>query len=341
MSKKLAVLGTGAIGGSIGADLTRAGYDVALIDQWPAHVEAMKSQGLRVRMPEGELHLPVQAVHICELAGLKTQFDIVFLAAKSYDSRWMAELIKPYLKPDGVLISTQNSLNDEWVAPIIGPERDIGCALELSAELFDPGIVKRNTDPAHTRFVVGELDGTITARVQEVAQILGVAGKTEVTANIWGAKWTKLTVNTMVMGVDSIGGIGPWELVQNTKYVDFCVKLGRETVEVGAALGHTLEPLFGLTAEDFLGSTDEKLKTLVLKLAGDVGKEARSCVLQDLLKGRLSEIGGYLNGLVARKGRDVNVQTPLNEVVASLVGQIEDGKLQMNRSNLEMLDQYL
>jgi ketopantoate reductase len=99
-----------------------------------------------------------------------------------------------------------------------------------------------------------------------------------------------------------------------------------------------LEPLFGLTAEDFLGSTDEKLKTLVLKLASDVGTEARSCVLQDLLKGRLSEIGGYLNGLVVRKGREVNVPTPLNEVVVSLIGQIEEGKLQMNRSNLEILD---
>ncbi|MDP7240101.1 MAG: 2-dehydropantoate 2-reductase N-terminal domain-containing protein [Dehalococcoidia bacterium] len=217
MSKKLAVLGVGAIGGSIGADLTKAKYDVALIDQWPAHVEAMKIQGLRVRMREGELHLPVQAVHICELAALKTQFDIVFLSAKSYDSRWMANLIKPYLKPDGVMVSTQNSLNDEWVAPIIGLDRDIGCALELSAEVFDPGIIKRNTDPAHTRFVLGELDGTITARVQEVAQILGAAGKVDVTANIWGAKWTKLAVNNMSMGVASIGGIGSWELAHNTR----------------------------------------------------------------------------------------------------------------------------
>jgi 2-dehydropantoate 2-reductase len=253
----------------------------------------------------------------------------------------MVEFIKPYLKAHGVLVSTQNSLNDEWISPLIGYERDIGCALELSAEVFEPGRVKRNTDPAHTRFIVGELNGRLSSRVQEVAQVLSAAGKTEVTTNIWGAKWTKLAVNTMLMAVDSIGGIGPWELVQNPKYVDFCIRLGRETVHVGAALGYALEPLFGLTAEDFLGSTDEALKTLLLKLAADVGREARSCVLQDLLKGRPTEIGDYLNGLVVKKGREVNVPTPLNEVVASLIGQIEEGKLRPHLSNLEMLDKYM
>lgn len=341
MNRNMAVLGTGAIGSSIGADLTEAGHDVLLIDQWPAHVEAMKAHGLRVAMPGQDIRIPVQAVHLCEVCSLKRQFDIVFLAAKSYDTRWMVEFIKPYLNPHGVLVSTQNSLNDEWISPLLGYERDIGCALELSAEVFEPGVVKRNTDRAGTRFVVGELNGRVSSRVQEVAQILSAAGKAEVTTNIWGAKWTKLAANTMMMAVDSIGGIGPYELVQTPKYVDFCIRLGRETVQVGAALGYTLEPLFGLTAEDFLNSTDEVLKALMLKLASDVGREARSCVLQDLLKGRPSEIGDYLNGLVAKKGREVGVPTPLNEVVSSLIRQIEEGKLQPNLSNLEMLDRYM
>ena len=86
MNKEMAVLGTGAIGSSIGADLTKAGHNVLLIDQWPAHVEAMKAHGLRVTMPEGEFHTPVQAVHLSELCALQRQFDIVFLVSKSYDS---------------------------------------------------------------------------------------------------------------------------------------------------------------------------------------------------------------------------------------------------------------
>jgi len=134
VKKSIAVLGTGAIGGSIGADLTRAGHDVLLIDQWPANVEAMKAHGLQINLPEEELRVPVQAQHICELSALRPQLDIVFLAAKSYDTCWLVQLIEPYLKPDGVLVSVQNSFNDEWIAPIIGYQRDIASAIELAGK---------------------------------------------------------------------------------------------------------------------------------------------------------------------------------------------------------------
>ena len=72
---KIAVLGTGAIGSCVGADLTRAGHDVLLIDQWPAHVEAMKARGLVVTMPKGRDETRVRAVHLCEMKALQPSFD--------------------------------------------------------------------------------------------------------------------------------------------------------------------------------------------------------------------------------------------------------------------------
>ncbi len=120
MSKKIAVLGAGAIGSSVGADLTKAELDPVIIDQWPQHVEAMKTEGLRIGLPGEDLHIKVRAWHLCELASLVPEFDIVLLAVKSYDSRWMAELIKPYLKSSGVLVGIQNSMNDDSNASIIG-----------------------------------------------------------------------------------------------------------------------------------------------------------------------------------------------------------------------------
>ena len=113
-------------------------------------------------MPDKELHTQVQAVHLCEMRTVKGQFDIVFLTAKSYDTFWMVHFIAPYLKRDGVLVSIQNSLNDEWIAPIIGYERDVASVVELSAKLFDPGRVKRNTSLAKTWFALGELHGRVT-----------------------------------------------------------------------------------------------------------------------------------------------------------------------------------
>ena len=86
----------------------------------------------------------------------------MLLAVKSNDHRWMAEFIKPYLKSDGVLVGVQNGMNDDSLASIVGRERTVGCVVELSAEIFTPGLVKRNTTRKTTWFAVGELDGSYT-----------------------------------------------------------------------------------------------------------------------------------------------------------------------------------
>jgi 2-dehydropantoate 2-reductase len=161
----------------------------------------MKSNGLHIQMAEGDLKIKVRAVHLSEVCTLKQKFDVVFLTCKSPDSIWLAEFIKPYLAPGGVLVSLQNSLNDEWLAPVIGYERDVAAVVELAAELWEPGIVKRHTSPTRTWFALGELHGRVTPRVQELASILGAAGKVEVKTNIWGGKWSKLTLNCMSQAV--------------------------------------------------------------------------------------------------------------------------------------------
>ena len=101
MSPKIAVLGTGANGSCIAASLIDAGRDVVLIDQWPAHVEAMRADGLTITMPEAKQHVKVRAHHLCDLCTLHETFDVVLLAMKAYDTRWACELIKPYLAKIG------------------------------------------------------------------------------------------------------------------------------------------------------------------------------------------------------------------------------------------------
>lgn len=322
--KKIAVLGAGAIGGSIGADLTLAGADVVLIDPWVAHVEAMQRNGLTVTLPEQTLHAKVRALHLCEVSALAPQFDIVLLAAKSYDSRWLAQFIEPCLREDGALVCVQNSLNDEWVAPIIGAARDIGCTIELSAELFTPGIVQRNTDHRKTWFGLGELDGRMTPRLEEIGRLMACAGRITLTENIRGLKWTKLINSTMMLGTLGVLGLNACEATQ-PGVVDLLIAVGRESAAVGRALGYRTEAIFGLPAEAFMGATDEVLKKNLETIVAFIGRKARGVVLQDFLKRRPSE-ATYFNGLVAERGRAAGVPTPFNEAVLELVRRIERGE---------------
>ncbi len=335
MKQIFAVLGAGAIGSSVAADLTRAGHDVTVIDQWPAHVEAMKAGGLQVRMKDGDLQIPVQALHLCELSSARLGFDIVFLAAKSNDARWMAEFIKPYLKSDGVLVGVQNGMNDDAIAAIVGRGRALGCVVELQAELFTPGLVQRNTTRKGTWFAVGELDGAYTPRVREIADIMGKVGRCDVTNNIYGAKWTKLIANTMTMGPFGLLGLRNFEAAALPGMFDLSVQLGRESFAVGAALGYRIEPIFGLRADEFAGSSDDNLVTAMQTLMSHVGG-GRTAPIHDHLKGRTSEIA-FISGLVAQRGRELGIPTPFNDAVTEIDRRINSGEIKMDASNYDLL----
>ncbi|OGA40258.1 MAG: hypothetical protein A3G24_27520 [Betaproteobacteria bacterium RIFCSPLOWO2_12_FULL_62_13] len=339
MGRKIAVLGAGAIGSSVSADLIEAGHDITVIDQWPAQVEALKSTGLRIQMPDKDLRIPVRALHLCDLASANLEFDIVLLAVKSNDHRWMAELIRPYLKSDGVLVGVQNGMNDDSLASIVGRSRTVGCVVELSAEIFTPGLVKRNTTHKTTWFAVGELDGSYTPRVREIESILGNVGRCDVTNNIYGAKWTKLIANTMMMGPFGLLGLGNSEAASLPGMFDISVKLGRESLAVGTALGYRIEPIFGLRADEFAGSSDENLVTAMKTLLGHVGR-GRTAPIHDHIKGRKSEME-FISGLVTRKGRELGIPTPCNDAVVEIDRRINQGLLKMDRSNFELLNKGL
>ncbi len=339
MSRKIAVLGVGAIGSSIGADLTRAGHDVTLVDQWPAHVEAMRTAGLRVQTAGVEQQVAVRAHHLCDLASAHVAFDLVFLAAKSNDHRWLAEFIRPYLASDGVLVGTQNGMNDDSIATIIGRQRTIGCVVELQAENFTPGLVVRNTPRERTWFSVGELDGYLTPRVRELETILGAAGRVEITGNIYGAKWTKLIANTMTMGPFGLLGLRNFEAAALPGMHEISVQLGRESHAVGAALGYRMEPIFGLRADEFAGSSDENLVTTMTTLLSHVGR-GRTAPIHDHLKGRRSEIE-FISGVVARKGKELGIATPCNDAVVEIDRRINDAEIAMDAANFELLKTLL
>ena len=336
MGRKIAVLGAGAIGSSVSADLTKADYDITVIAQWPAQVEALKATGLHVQMADGDVKVPIRAHHLCDLASANLEFDIVFLAVKSYDHRWMAEFIKPYLKSDGVLVGVMNGMNDDSIASIVGRNRTVGCCIELSAEIFTPGLVQRNTTHQGTWFAVGELDGLYTPRVKEIQSILSHVARCDVTGNIYGAKWTKLIANTMTMGPHGLLGLRNGEAAVLPGMADIAASIGRESLAVGTALGYRIEPIFGLRADEFAGTSDENLTTTRNALMRHVGSNSRTAPIHDHIKGRKSEME-FITGLVTKKGREFGIPTPYNDAVIEIDRQINKGEIRMDRPNFELL----
>src|SRR5215475_7604451 len=197
MATRIGIIGAGAIGCVVGGLLSKAGRDVTLIDQWPEHVEIMKTRGLRLSGTCGEHLIPVRALHLHEVQSVSEPFDAVFISVKSYDTEWAVQLGMTYLKQhDGVLVDFQNGINDDRVAAIVGRERSLGCVITIGAGMYEAGHAMR-TDKGAIGFKIGEHDGSDSARARELARILRDVAQTKVTTNLWGERWSKLTVNCM------------------------------------------------------------------------------------------------------------------------------------------------
>ncbi len=339
MFEKLAVLGVGAIGSNIGGYLTRAGRDITLIDMWPAHVEEMKRRGLKVTAQDEEFTVKVQAVHLADACGLCDQFDVVFLAVKSYDSVWATHFLQPYLKPAGVLVLAQNSINEDWVAPVIGHTRVIGCVITMGAGLYEPGHVTRTTSPTRPPFALGELNGMITPRVEELVKILSPVGPAHSTANLWGERWAKLTVNCMANSIAGITSMNNAEMRDSSDVFSIFVKIAGEALSVAEMLGVQVEPLNGIPAKAFLdasrGAGLQELRSAWVERGKSVGA-GRPSLLQDVMKSRRTEVE-HLNGYVVRKGREVGVPTPMNEAIVGIAKRVETGELKSNAANMQLL----
>ena len=192
---RIAFLGTGAQGASIGADFVAAGHDVTFVEQWPDHVAAIRENGITVNLPKRSFNVRVPALHLCQLAEVRQPFDIVFIVMKAYDTKWACQLIEPYLAPDGLVVGLQNGMTHEDIAAVVGRERTIGAVIEIASNMFVPGITNRENDHDTSWFAMGALDPKTQERVESVADLLRCTGTVEVTDDIRSAKWMKLVVN--------------------------------------------------------------------------------------------------------------------------------------------------
>ena len=321
MIRRIAIFGAGAIGSVVGGMLTRAGRDVTLIDQWPEHVEAMKARGLRLSGTIGDLVVPVRALHVHELQTIDEPFDAVFVAVKAYDTEWATALALPYLRePDGVVVDFQNGINDERVAAVAGKRRALGCVITISAGMYEPGHAMR-TDAATIGFKIGEHDGADTPRARELAALLSAVAETKVTTNLWGERWSKLAINCMANPLAGLTGLGTLDVRTIPEMAAVGVHLGAEAIAVGRAVGHEVEPIYGIATQRYV---DAYAGRGLPELLADIAKVARvrgggqPSLLQDVVKGRRTEID-YLNGYVCAEGARLGVKTPFNDAVVGAV----------------------
>jgi 2-dehydropantoate 2-reductase len=333
---RIGIIGAGAIGSVVGGLLTKAGHDVTLVDQWPEHVEKMRGQGLRLSGTCGDHLIPVQALHIHEMQRIAEPFEAAFVAVKSYDTEWATALAMQYLrKPDGVVVDFQNGINDHRVAAVAGKERTLGCVITIGAGMYEPGHAMR-TDQGSIGFKIGELDGADSPRARKLAEIMSAVAPTKVTTNLFGERWSKLTVNCMANPLAGLSGWGSAEVRTEPVPSRIGIHVAAEAIRVGGASGYEVEPIYGIAAQRFVDAAEGRGYA---EVAADMAASAkhltggRPSLLQDVMRGRRTEIE-YLNGYVCAEGRRLGVPTPVNDAVVKTVLSYKVGALKPDPQNL-------
>jgi 2-dehydropantoate 2-reductase len=311
---KVTIIGAGAIGGTIGAHMFRAGHDVTLCDADPAHVQAIKEHGLHIEGPVNEFTARVPAITPEELPGT-VQHAIV--AVKSPATRSAAELLRDRLAPGGYVLTVQNGLTADTLIESVGRERVLSSFVNFGADVMAPGRIMQGNVAT---FRVGELDGgAITPRVREIAAALPYAESTD---NVLGYLWGKEAYSAMLWA-GAVSDLTIAESLERAEYRPLMLAIAREVL---AQAPVRVESFDGFVPDDLTGSLD-RLAEFNRRSA-----KARSGIYRDLMvRKRKTEVDEVHK----------DFQGPIFDRVVEMIHDIEQGRRTCEVANLDELASFV
>jgi 2-dehydropantoate 2-reductase len=308
---KMAIVGAGALGGTFGALLASAGFDVTMIEIDKRRVEAIKKNGIVLNMPDGTVKkVKVKITDNPKEAGI---MDIIQISVKGYHTHSAANMALPMVGENTYVMSVQNGIgNLEIIANVVGKEKVIGGVTAHSA--MPVSLYEINYAGGMGGVWIGRYDGTKDERLKEIAELLTKAGFQVdiIEGDVEVPVWRKLLANVSCNAVAALTGFTGNQLLGCEHTRELIIKLAEETAEVAKAKGLEFEEL------KFAGA-------FVLKALSGV-KDNKISMLQDVEAKRRTEID-TLNGAICREGAKYGVATPYNETITLLIKSFEQRML--------------
>jgi 2-dehydropantoate 2-reductase len=311
---KVTIIGSGAIGGTLGAHMIRAGHDVTLCDADAAHVAAIREHGLIIEGPVNEFTVAARAITPGELPD---RIEHAIVAVKSPHTRAAAELLRGRLAPDGYVLTVQNGLTAGALIEAVGRERVISSFVNFGADVMAPGRIMQGNVAT---FRVGELDGgRITQRVLDLVEALPYA---KPTGNVLGFLWGKEAYGAMLWA-GAVSDLTIAEHLEDPRYRPVMIAIAAEVL---AQAPVKVESFDGFDPGD---------------LEGSIGR------LAEFNRNSAKKYSGIYRDLVVRKRKTEidemlrDISGPIFSKVAEIIHDIEDGRRINERANLDELAEFV
>jgi 2-dehydropantoate 2-reductase len=327
------IWGAGAIGGTIGAYLARAGAAPLLVDTDAAHVAALNANGLRITGPIEEFSVAVRAVTPDQVKG---PLRHVLLAVKGQHSTAATRMIAPLLAADGSVLSLQNGLNAEAIAAEIGAERTLLALVNFASDYVEPGVIHYG---GRGSVMVGECDGRMTPRVADyVARLKRFDDAIEASDNVLGLLWGKIGYAGLLIAT-SLTNDTMADVLGDRRWHPLLGRIGGEIMRAARADNVMPIGVDGFDAEGFGQGDEKKIAASCDEMAEHYRHSAktRSGIWRDLaVRKRKTETGPLLGPVIAA-GRGHGIATPTVEALAAMIGEIEQGRRGFSQDNLTEL----
>ena len=302
---RIAVVGAGGVGGYFGGRLAAAGANIAFLARG-AHLQALRTSGLRIISPKGDVHVPrVSATDNPSDIG---PVDIVMFTVKLYDVEDALHLLPPLIGPETLVLPFQNGVDAvDMVTRAVGRPHAGGGTCYVSAVISAPGVIRHT---AMDHLIFGELDGSRSARLERLLDACRSTNfQSTLSDRIQVDIWTKFTRLSVLSGLTTVTRSPLGVIVNDPDLFDMLKAAVAETLAVARAKGVGVP-------QDIVEDVARAYQALP--------PQTKASMLEDLERGRRLELP-WLSGAVARIGREVGVPTPIHAFIATVLKPFVNG----------------
>ena len=331
MPERILIWGAGAIGGSVGAWLRRAGHDVSFVDVVADHVASVREQGLRISGPVEAFTVTAPAFVPEELDGTWRQ---IFLAVKAQHTETATRALTPHLAQDGCVLSLQNGLNELIIQRIVGRDRTVGAFINFGADWLAPGEIMYGNRGA---VVLGELDGTTTPRLEALHAVMRDFEPDAITTpEIWSYLWGKLGYGAMLFA-QALGQRGIAACLARPELLGLWRRLGEEAIAVARAEGIEPRGFNGYDIAAFApdaGEAAARHSIAAMVAFNSTSAKTHSGVWRDLaVRKRRTEVDVQI-APIAEIGARHGIDCRATRKLVAMIHEVEQGRRPMTDDNL-------
>jgi 2-dehydropantoate 2-reductase len=296
---KIAIIGSGGVGGYFGACIARAGFDVTFLARG-AHLQAMWTNGLQVKSIKGDF--TVRDIRITDKIGEIVSPDLVLVCVKAWQIREVRSGIAGILHEDSLVLPLQNGVTaaDE-LCEVISRKNVIGGLCRIISKIESPGVISHFGVNPFIAF--GETEGSATVRLHPIKEIFDRAGiDSRISEDIQSELWKKF-IAICVSGLLAVSSTTYGEIRSLPETRKMMIDLFTEIWRLARKIGINIE-------EDFVEKTVSFIDTFP--------PDSTSSLTRDVLDGKPSEIE-YQNGTVVRLAEQYGLEAPVNRFVYNCI----------------------